>query len=255
MPHRNAIALWARSQLKASANDSFDFLIQQLLVVYVEQRALDHANSLEPNTGDAFLKSQNEWLDKLLMMRCMWNVWSCETFCVLDSRGQPLTGSTKAVQDYLHQFAGLEISWLEKVVLRELDKLQTGIKGDQPLLTSAYHIGVWIAMWQLIMMYRQPAPLWFQRAQFRETTEELFNKVVVLYSALFRTTKALNHLIGAGSRVFGGKPIVAEAFEKAWASHTKFYNSFRYQFSGDELIQGLVIKKESEVLRRKRGRK
>jgi hypothetical protein len=219
----SAVPRWAKSQLEASANQSLDSLLQRLLAVYVQEGALDHVNNLESRTGNAFLVSQKEWLNKLLMMRCMWNVWSCETFCVLDSKGQPLPGSTKAVKDYLRQYAGLEISRLEKDVLRELDKLvQTGIKSNQPLLTSAYHVGAWIAMWQLILMYRQPTPSSFQKAQFRETSEELFNKVVVLYSALFRTKRALDHLIGAGSRVFDGKPIVAEAFEKAWASHTEF---------------------------------
>jgi hypothetical protein len=207
--HHDAIAQWAIKQLESSANQSFDSLIQQLLT------ALDHANSL--GIESVSVKSQREWLSKLLRMRCMWNVWSCKKFYARDSRGQLLTDSTLAVQDYLHRYAGGTISQLEKDVLGELDKLQTGIKGD-----TRDHVDVWVALWQLVFTYQQSALLGFRRDQFQETTEELFSKVVVLYSACFRTTKALKSLNDAGSTVFAGKPVVKEAFERAWRAHTEF---------------------------------
>jgi hypothetical protein len=205
--HHDAIAQWSRKQLESSASQSFDSLVQQLLL------ALDHANSLV--SGRFSVNSQEHWLSKLLKMRCMWNVWSCKKFYARDARGQLLQDSALAVQDYLHRYAGGTISQLEKDVLRELDKLQTGIKGDN-------HVDAWVALWQLLFMYRQSASLGFHKDQFQETTEELFNKVVVLYSALFRTTKTLNSLKDAGSKVFAGNPVVKEAFERAWRVHTEF---------------------------------
>ena len=71
------------------------------------------------------------------------------------------------------------------------------------------------------------APLSSRRNQFRETTGELYNKVVVLYSGLFRTSKALENLQDAGTRVFGGNQNVCRAFEGAWKSHTGFCKSRR----------------------------
>ncbi|KAK4454657.1 hypothetical protein QBC34DRAFT_138490 [Podospora aff. communis PSN243] len=239
-PHHDAIAQWARRQLESNASQNFDSLIQQLLI------ALDHTNSLV--FGSFSVMYQEHWLNKLLRMRCMWNVWSCKKFYVRDSRGQLLADSTLAVHDYLNGYAGGTISQLEKDVLRELDRLQKVTKGYN-------HTDVWVALWQLLLMYRQSASLGFHRDQFQETTEELFNKVVVLYSALFRTTKTLNSLKDAGSNLFVGKPVVKEAFERAWRVHTEFYASFRPQLPGDELIRGLIIDKELEVLARKRNRK
>jgi len=252
--HQNDISDWARKQLTAGANRSFDSLLQQLLAVLVEGGALDYANA------GVLATSQRDWMEKLLTMRCMWNVWICRKFHVRDARGQPLLDSTQPIHEYLRGYAGQMISQLEKDVLKEIDKkLQGGIKHGEhptPLLVSAYHLGVWVSLWQLALMYRHSsgAPLSIRKEQFRETTEELYSKVVVLYSVIFRTNKALHCLIGPESGVsglFGGKPVV-NAFDKAWRAREEFYNSFKQQYSGDELIQKLVIAKEAKVLGRKR---
>ncbi|KAK0657619.1 hypothetical protein B0T16DRAFT_453058 [Cercophora newfieldiana] len=253
--HHEAISRWTREHLGASANRSFDSLLQQLLAVFVEGGALD----LEPSSSSVFVGFQREWMKKLLRMRCMWNAWSCRKFYVRDINGQLVQDSTQPIHEYLHRYAGQKISELEKDILKEIDKLQNGIKvGDSAPLLSAYHVGVWISLWQLALMYRHSsgASLGFRTEQFRETTEDLYNKVVVLFSVIFRTTKALNYLMDARSKAFSGKPVVGKAFENAWRARNDFYNSFRKQYPGDEFVSELVIGKEAKVLSRKRaGRK
>jgi len=156
---------WAKTELKEnasrSADPSFESLVDRLLVVYVEEHALDYAAFLEKkplHSAAPVIRYQNECLEKLLKMRCMWNVWRCRSFHIHDPNGQFLPGSRQAIQDYLHEYAGQRISELEKVVLREVDRLfaQSGIKDKtHPLLLSAHNVGMWILLWQLAMMYRE----------------------------------------------------------------------------------------------------
>lgn len=230
LSHDKAIFWWAREQLRVNPCRGFGSLIPQLLACFVEDEALDYANHPPSKSSHTFVASQKYWTGELLKMVCMWNVWNCRKFYVRDVRGQPLPESTQPIHEYLHIYAGAEISRLEKVVLQEVDKLQGGIKlGERPtpLLLSAYHLGVWISLWQLVVMYRQSsgARLGFRKEQFRETTEELYNKVVILYSVVFRTSKALLYLIDKEtgvSGVFGGKSVLGEAFDKAWRARKDF---------------------------------
>jgi len=250
------ISRWAKRSFLAGSGSKFEALTRTLLAAYVDERALSHARSLEAvqRDADAVLSSLQTCLKKLLRMREMWNVWRCATFYIHqpgNARGQPLPDSHRAIQGYFHQYAGEEISQLEKEVLKEIDKLfaQNGIKKDSPLLLSAYYVGMWVALWQLALMYRHSQP---RNTPFSDPiTEDLFNKVVVLYSGLFRTSKAFKCLKDAGSKVFRDRPVVRRAFEEAWKAHTEFYQSFERQYPGDELIEALVIRKESKVLSRK----
>ena len=70
--------------------------------------------------------------------------------------------------------------------------------------------------------------LGFYRSRpFSETTRQLLNSVIVIYSELFRTRNVLDSLRGASMAnvdpgIFRGKGDVHQRFQEAWVAHNEF---------------------------------
>ncbi|KAK0731622.1 hypothetical protein B0H67DRAFT_639991 [Lasiosphaeris hirsuta] len=284
-PSEDDILLWAKSQMGAERNESFESCIENLLLAFVQNDGLQKALNLEARKPDdasaKFAKDQQTWMKKLLDMRSMWKVWRCKQFYIrVASHGMVATSSPvlQPIQDHLRRRAEHAISSLEKSVLEGIDRFLApfGIKGEHRYLQSALNISIWVSMWQLILIYRQslsqmlidqpgyPAPVFIdgasenlKRNQFRTATTQLFHSVVVVYSELFRTRKILDSLKDPRPGGLRNDAALQGAFKLAWEAHKDFYHgfqqaSFQQMSTGDELIKAHIVAKEEKILARKR---
>ncbi|KAK5657061.1 hypothetical protein OQA88_3588 [Cercophora sp. LCS_1] len=275
LPVDDMIYNWALQQL-LSEDPSRDFqsAMNKLLAVCVQERILGpavHLSSSGFSDGSSNLvKPLRSCLDKLLRIVCMRGLMRWE-FVVRStytgSRGDTL--DFQAVKGFLRHHAVGIISQCEKDALQEIDKLVAPSdirEKEQHLLWSSVNVATWVSLWHLILLYREilielESPSHAQartrpggedqRAKFKETTEELYDVVVVLYSNLFKTKKTLQDIKNARDGLFAGNVALQGAFDMAWRAHSVFYGSFETKIPGDELVKAFIISKEEAVLKRK----
>ncbi|KAK3341564.1 hypothetical protein B0T25DRAFT_616842 [Lasiosphaeria hispida] len=250
-PSEDEILRWAKEQMEAERNPSFESSIETLLLTFVQHDGLQNALSLEGKQIDSksirFAREQQAWMKKLLDMRCMWKVWRCRQFYIRRTLASPEMHNSsprfQAIQDHLHRRAEHAISSLEKSVLGGIDRLLVpfSIKKEHQYLQSALNISMWVSMWQLILIYRQSlsqmlidqprysAPVFIEgasenlkRSHFRTATEQLFHSVVVVYSELFRTRKTLESLQDPRPKGLENDNALKGVFKLAWEAHKSF---------------------------------
>ncbi|KAK1835542.1 hypothetical protein QBC39DRAFT_368054 [Podospora conica] len=268
---------WAKRGIEGDRSSSFEPALDRFLMSLEQNRGLDEACRLQnkPNVPLSFVESQKECVRRLLKMKCMWRIWGKPLFFRAreDQAGREMGSSLhfQPVQDYLHQLAGQAVSEAEKDVLKEVDRLLAPIsirKGEYRILWSALNVVAWTSLWQLMLVYRSTLRMFSEgqisktptstifhspkRAEFLATTVELYKNVAVLCSGAFRTKRALESLEEAGRDVFANEPF---SFPQVWEAHSAFYQSFRVEAPGDELVKSLVADKEGKVLGRKRPSK
>ncbi|KAK3329044.1 hypothetical protein B0H66DRAFT_11384 [Apodospora peruviana] len=267
------ICNWAKNQILFENKQDFESCHEKLLQSYVE------TNGLQKAPRD----TQTKLLEKVLRMRCMWKVWSCERFVIRTADDSPLPGSwdVSVVQDYLHRVAEQALSIVEKNILADLDKYLSPISPGDTKANISMYIAMWMILWQMILLYRQSlertlrhqelrqqqpnaAPFVLgmnaassKRYKFREVTEKLYNAVVVMYSELFRTRKVLEGLKDAGVNEFGNDSILYRAFRETWKARDSFYRQIDEDrgFHHNGLLGSLVVDKEKAAFKKGRGHK
>ncbi|KAK3943659.1 hypothetical protein QBC46DRAFT_376724 [Diplogelasinospora grovesii] len=280
-PSDQSIYNWVSGQIATEnlgtfESRTFESLIEGLLCDYVDNDCLQRAVNLErhglDNKQRVFVQTQKVLMRNLRNMSCMWKLWSSDQlFHRLDdvdgAATRPFHEGLQSVHAWLRLSAEQAMSTLERDILRDMDSYLSPIEirhQDKPILASSVHVAMWISMWQIILIYRQSlshayaGPLWMRDKQdkqdkFWETTEHLFNGVVVIYSALFRTRNVLENLRDASLEAFGNDKRLQLAFQQAWAAHSEFYLDVGDRYSStDSLFKSHIIAKEESIFGRKR---
>ena len=153
-PSEAAICQWMERQIATETATGFEAAMDRLLLRVVRQ----------PQTGMQ-AKWQIPLLSELLMMRCMWKVWSCKQLFVRlhpESQAFPLDVRVSTIQDSLLSFAAQAISERERKILRGIQQLFFEKKDKD---TDEMTIIKWLLLWQMMLLYRQSLSWMLAQAQ------------------------------------------------------------------------------------------
>jgi len=265
----DVLCRWMEQQIMAEKRMDFEAEMDRLLVGFVRQ-----ARTKMRPVGQ---QMAGELLSNLFQMRCMWKIWGCKQLFFWEQtefqgqtefRGLPFDLRFEAIQDSLRRFAGQKISELERKILPEIDKYIAGKETSRPAATEI-DVMKWFSSWQLMLTYRQSwnwvleqqqtnaapipievAPLMdVTRHDFRETTERLFEGIIVIYSGVFHKKTTVEKIRDADFQVFGADQSLYAAYQRVWQALPDFYRRVAHQVSPtDELFIERIVKKESKFL-------
>ncbi|KAH6650641.1 hypothetical protein F5144DRAFT_598080 [Chaetomium tenue] len=263
----DVICRWMEQQILAETGMDFEAEMDRLLVRFVRQARM--------NLRPAGQQMAGALLSDLFQLRCMWKVWGCKQLFFreqLESRGLPFDLRFEAIQDSLRRFASQKISELERNILPEIDKYIPGKETSRPAATET-DVMKWFSSWQLMLTYRQSwswvleqqqtnaapipievAPMDVTRHQFRETTERLFEGIIVIYSGIFHKKSTVEKIRDADFHVFGADQSLHAAYQRVWQTLPDFYGRVAHQVSPtDGLFIERIVKKESKFLSKTRS--
>ena len=143
-PFEAAIYEWMEQQIAVETATGFEAAMDKLLLRVVRQ----------PRIG-MLANWQIPLLSELLMMRCMWKLWSCkQLFARLrpGSQAFPLDVRVSTIQDSLQSFAAQAISERERKILHGTQQLFFEKKDKD---TDEVTIVKWILLWQMMLLYRR----------------------------------------------------------------------------------------------------
>ncbi|KAK4151671.1 hypothetical protein C8A00DRAFT_35670 [Chaetomidium leptoderma] len=251
-PSLDKIQHWMEDQIRAESRTDFEAEMDKLLLKFVRRPEIE----LQPRG--------KELLSNLFKMRCMWKVWSCKQLFGRPQPGSPaipFNARVESIQDWLQLVAAQEISELEGKILHEIDEYVAN-KGNLNLVMT------WFVLWQMILIYRQSlncvvqqkqtnaapiaiavTPMNPSRHTFRETTQGLFEAIIVIYSAVFHKKTTFEKIRTAGRQEFADDDVLYGAYQKAWQTLPDFYRQVLGQVSPtDALFIECIITKESGIL-------
>ncbi|KAK4128703.1 hypothetical protein N657DRAFT_36428 [Parathielavia appendiculata] len=290
-PSEDTIYRWIREQIKADGRADFEAEMDKLLLELVRRQ--EEGMPLPSQHADSPYKATQmpeSLLPNLLKMRCMFRIWSCKQLFAHQegSPALPFDLRLASVQDYLRYLAARRISELERNILPELEKYfsskekSSSRSKQEKDTTSAVRPGLdvmrWFLSWQMILIYRQslgwvldqqqqtdaaPIPIAVlpmngerhTRHTFRETTRQLFEAIIVIYSVLFHKKTTVERTRDAAPQVFGDDHL-HRAYQRAWGKLPEFYEQVLRQVSPtDELFIEYIVAKESKILAKSRKKK
>ncbi|KAK3383264.1 hypothetical protein B0T24DRAFT_42091 [Lasiosphaeria ovina] len=235
---------WAASQVLTESEKGFQACVEELLQGYERNNTLDKAagNFLEHKKH----KILKRLMLNLLHMMHMWKIWSSGPFVirqVLDNgNGQPTSMGFQSIQNHLRRHAEQAMSSLERHILGDIDGYLSSTESgkEDTSLSSVLQVAMWVSLWQIILIYRESLGSMSPRQQtlgsdetthnstthkreiFRDTTKQLFDSVVVIYSEIFRSAKTLKAIRDAGQEVFGNDKDLHAIFTEAWRTRFDF---------------------------------
>ncbi|KAJ4297241.1 hypothetical protein N0V88_004159 [Collariella sp. IMI 366227] len=272
-PSNGDILDWSEKQILCGENTGFEAEMDSLLSKFVRR------HEAAPLLVD---KPHEEFLSKLLEMRCMWKVWSCNRLFFRKQPGSPafeFDSRVASIQESLRAVAARRISQLEQEVLSHVEthvvKARKDEKGAEkrvasdPKMQCTRDIVKWLSLWQIILMYRQSLRWVLEQQQqadappvhlsvmpnnpkkytFRETTNQLLEILIVIYSGSFLKKTAVCNVRDAGSQAFEEDWDLCATYQRAWQQLPEFYEQTLRQISpADELFVENIVKKELEFL-------
>lgn len=249
----DVICCWMEQQIMAESRMDFEAEMDRLLVGFDRQER----TKMRP-AGQQMARAL---LSNLFQMRCMWKVWGCKQLFFRkqrELRGLPFDFRLEAIQDSLRRFAGQKISELERRILPEIGGYITA-KDSSGSTATEIDVLKWFSSWQLMLTYRQSwswvleqqqtnaapipiegrlvapslllqmltensvAPLMdVTRHDFRETTERLFEGIIVIYSGVFHKKTTVEKIRDADFQVFGADQSLYAAYQRVWQALPDF---------------------------------